>query len=112
MDFWRIFENFDFAVLVLDLPAFRVFCDISNLTFPSSLAAVSTFNRAQKPGPILVTEDIMGLQKSGHWSHGSRWPWQELVHKIEPTVFWDRGSVIFCAISFPLTLQFVNLFNE
>ena len=53
MDFWRIFENFGFAVLELDLPTFRVFGDFKNLTFPSSLAAVPIFSIAEKPHPIL-----------------------------------------------------------
>ena len=53
MDFWRIFENFGFAVLELDLPTFRVIGNISNWTFPSSLAAVPTFSIAEKPHPIL-----------------------------------------------------------
>ena len=53
LDFWRIFENFGFAVLELEMPTFRVFGDISNWTFPSSLAAVPTFSIAEKPHPIL-----------------------------------------------------------
>ena len=94
MDFWRIFENFGFAVLVLELPTFCVSGDISNLICPSILAAVSTFNLAQKPGPILVTEDIKGFQESGDWSHGSHWTWQELVNKMEPTVFLGQRKYI------------------
>ena len=72
MRFWRYFK-FDLS------------------KFPG-LAAVSTFYLTQMPGPILVTEDIMGFQESGDWSHGSNWPWQELVDKMEPTSFWDGGS--------------------
>ena len=53
LDFWRIFENFGFAVLILKLPTFCDFGAFQNLTFPSLLAALATFARAQQAHPIL-----------------------------------------------------------
>ena len=88
MDFWRIFENFGFAVLALELPTFCFSGDISNLTCPSILAAVPKLALAQKPPYHVFSEDTMGFQKSDNWSHGSHCPLQELVHKLERTIFW------------------------
>ena len=39
MDFWRIFENFGFAVLVLKLPTFKGFLEIS-VSSPFTFVAV------------------------------------------------------------------------
>ena len=88
MDFWRIFENF---WLCLFLPTFRVFGDFQNLTFARSLAAVATFVLAQKAHPTVTIEDIKGLWNCDIGRHGSDWPCEEVVQKMEPTVFWDRG---------------------
>ena len=43
LEFWRIFENFGFDVLILKLPTFCILGDFQNLTFAGSLAAVATF---------------------------------------------------------------------
>ena len=61
LDFWRIFETFGFAVLVLDLPTFCISGNISNLTCPSILAAVPTLALAQNPAPHVFSEDTMGF---------------------------------------------------
>ena len=73
MDFWRIFENFGFAVLVLKLPTYSVFWDFENLTFPTFMAAVTTFQLAQQVHTIVPIEDIKGVWKSVTWSHKSDW---------------------------------------
>ena len=46
-----------------------------------------TFVLAHKAYPILYLEDIKGFQKSDFSNHGSDWPWQKVVHKMEPPVF-------------------------
>ena len=71
MDFWRIFENFGFAVLVLKLPTFCILGDFQNLTFARSLAAVAAFALAQRAHPTVTIEDIKGLWKSDIGRHGS-----------------------------------------
>ena len=95
MDFWRIFENFGFAVLLLELPTFCVSGDISNLTCPSILAAVPIRALAQNPTPHVFSEDTMGFQRNENWSHGGHCPLQELVHKLEPTIFLGRSKYSF-----------------
>ena len=68
LDFWRIFENFGFAVLVLKWPTFSVFWDFENLTFPTFIAAVTTFQLAQQVHTIVSIEDIKGVWESVIWS--------------------------------------------
>ena len=90
MDFWRIFENFGFAVLVLKLPTFSVFSDFENLTFPTFMAAVTTFQLAQQVHTIVPIEDIMGVWKNVIGSHASDCPCLKVVHKMEPLCFLGR----------------------
>ena len=90
MDFWRIFENFGFAVLVLKLPTYSVFWDFENLTFPTFMAAVTTFQLAQQVHPIVSLEDIMGVWKNVIGSHASDCPCLKVVHKMEPLCFLGR----------------------
>ena len=87
MDFWRIFENFGFAVLVLKIHTLGLFWAFENLTFTRLLAAVPTFALAHKACPILSVEDIKGFQKSDIGNHGNDWPWQKVVHKMDPLFF-------------------------
>ena len=87
LDFWRIFENFG---LVLKIHTLGLFWAFENLTFTRLLAAVPTFALAHKACPILSVEDIKGFQKSDIGNHGNDWPWQKVVHKMEPLVFLGR----------------------
>ena len=99
MDFWRIFENFGFAVLVLKIHTLGLFWAFENLTFTRLLAAVPTFALAHKSTPILSLEDIKGFWKNEKRSHGSDWSWQKVVDKMEPIVFLGQRKYKFFEFS-------------
>ena len=54
LDFWRIFENFGFAVLVLKLHTFCVFGEISISTPFTFMAAVPMRVDARNPSSIFL----------------------------------------------------------
>ena len=58
------------------------------------MAAVTTFVGAQNADITVSLEDIKGFQKSDIGNHGNEWPWQKVVHKMEPLVFLGQRKYI------------------
>ena len=90
-DFWKYW-------FCCFLPTFRVFWDFENLTFPTFMAAVTTFQLAQQVHTIVPIEDIKGVWKSVIWSHTSDWPCLKVVHKMEPTFFLGQRKYNFSTV--------------
>ena len=69
MDFWRIFENFGFAVLVLNLPTLDCFLTFLISTHQIHLARVPLFVEGDKCNAYEGAEGSMGFQKSACLVH-------------------------------------------
>ena len=63
MDFWRIFENFGFAVLVLKLPTYGLFWPLVISTLHFHQAPTTIYIKTQKSNGLPGILDTMGCQK-------------------------------------------------
>ena len=63
MDFWRIFENFGFAVLVLKLPTYGLFWPLSISTLHFHQAPTTIYIKTQKSNGFPGILDTKGCQK-------------------------------------------------
>ena len=76
-------RHFDSKSTTHPIGGFVVFVDFENLTFPTFMAAITTFQLAQQVHPIISLGDIMGEWKSVIGSHASDWPCLKVVHKFD-----------------------------
>ena len=76
MDFWRIFENFGFAVLVLNLPTLDCFLTFLISTHQIHLARVPLFVEGDKCIGYEGADGSMGYQKSAGLVHIDICIWQ------------------------------------